>query len=54
MHVGGQGRVARGVEELGHYASGTSLMPARDWANAARYEKLYQLVKRVERLEKAG
>ena len=53
VHVGGQGRVARGVEEPGHYASGTSLMPARDWAkNAARYEKLYELVKRIERLEK--
>ena len=53
VHIGGQGRVARGVEEPGHYSSGTSLMPARDWAkNAARYEKLYELVKRVERLEK--
>ena len=53
VHIGGQGRVARGVDEPGHYSSGTSLMPARDWAkNAARYEKLYELVKRVERLEK--
>jgi len=29
------------------------LMPARDWAkNSARYEKLYELFRRVERLEK--
>lgn len=53
VHIGGQGRVARGVDKPGHYASGTSLMPARDWAkNSARYEKLYELVRRVERLEK--
>lgn len=54
VHIGGQGRVARAVDAPGHYASGTSLMPARDWAkNAARYEKLNELVKRVERLEKS-
>ncbi|MEC7009514.1 MAG: UDP-3-O-(3-hydroxymyristoyl)glucosamine N-acyltransferase, partial [Pseudomonadota bacterium] len=41
VHIGGQGRVSRSVTEPGQYASGTGLMPTRDWArNAARYEKL--------------
>ena len=53
VHIGGQGRVSRDVSEAGHYASGTSLMPVRDWArNAARYEKLSDMAKRIEALEK--
>ena len=53
VHIGGQGRVSRDVQEAGHYASGTSLMPVRDWArNAARYEKLTEMAKRIEALEK--
>jgi len=54
VHIGGQGRVSRSVTEPGHYASGTGLMPTRDWArNAARYEKLNDMAKRIEALEKA-
>ena len=54
VHIGGQGRVSRSVTEPGHYASGTGLMPTRDWArNAARYEKLNNMAKRIEALEKA-
>ena len=54
VHIGGQGRVSRSVTESGHYASGTGLMPTRDWArNAARYEKLNDMAKRIEALEKA-
>lgn len=53
VHIGGQGRVSRDVNEAGHYASGTSLMPVRDWArNAARYEKITDMAKRIEALEK--
>lgn len=53
VHIGGQGRVSRDVSEAGHYASGTSLMPVRDWArNAARYEKLNDMSKRIDALEK--
>lgn len=53
VHVGGQGRVSRDVNEPGHYASGTSLMPVRDWArNAARYEKLADMARRIDALEK--
>ena len=53
VHIGGQGRVSRDVSEAGHYASGTSLMAVRDWArNAARYEKLTDLAKRIDALEK--
>ena len=53
VHIGGQGRVSRDVSEAGHYASGTSLMTVRDWArNAARYEKLTDLAKRIDALEK--
>ncbi|MEL0151889.1 MAG: UDP-3-O-(3-hydroxymyristoyl)glucosamine N-acyltransferase [Halieaceae bacterium] len=53
VHIGGQGRVSRDVNEAGHYASGTSLMPVRDWArNAARYEKLSDMAKRIDALEK--
>ena len=53
VHIGGQGRVSRDVNEPGHYASGTSLMPVRDWArNAARYEKLTDMAKRIDALEK--
>lgn len=53
VHIGGQGRVSRDVSEPGHYASGTSLMPVRDWArNAARYERLTDMAKRIEALEK--
>ena len=53
VHIGGQGRVSRDVQEAGHYASGTSLMPVRDWArNAARYEKLTDMAKRIDALEK--
>ena len=54
VHIGGQGRVSRSVTEPGHYASGTGLMPTRDWArNAARYEKLNDMAKRIDALEKA-
>ena len=54
VHIGGQGRVSRSVTEPGHYASGTGLMPTRDWArSAARYEKLNDMAKRIEALEKA-
>ena len=54
VHIGGQGRVSRSVTEPGHYASGTGLMPTRDWArNAARYENLNDMAKRIEALEKA-
>ena len=54
VHIGGQGRVSRSVTEPGHYASGTGLMPTRDWArSAARYEKLNDMAKRIEGLEKA-
>ena len=54
VHIGGQGRVSRSVTEPGPYASGTGLMPTRDWArNAARYEKLNDMAKRIEALEKA-
>ena len=54
VHIGGQGRVSRSVTEPGHYTSGTGLMPTRDWArNAARYEKLNDMAKRIEALEKA-
>ncbi len=54
VHIGGQGRVSRDVQEAGHYASGTSLMPVRDWArNAARYEKITDMAKRIEALEKS-
>ena len=54
VHIGGQGRVSRSVTEPGHYASGTGLMPTRDWArNAARYEKLNDMAKRIEALERA-
>jgi len=53
VHIGGQGRVSRDVSEAGHYASGTSLMPVREWArNAARYEKLNDMAKRIDALEK--
>jgi UDP-3-O-[3-hydroxymyristoyl] glucosamine N-acyltransferase len=53
VHIGGQGRVSRDVSEAGHYASGTSLMPVRDWArSAARYEKLTEMARRIEALEK--
>lgn len=53
VHIGGQGRVSRDVKEAGHYASGTSLMPVRDWArNAARYEKLADMARRIDVLEK--
>lgn len=53
VHIGGQGRVSRDVQEAGHYASGTSLMPVRDWArNAARYENLSDMSKRIDALEK--
>ena len=53
VHIGGQGRVSRDVNEAGHYASGTALMPVRDWArNAARYEKLAEMAKRIDALEK--
>ena len=53
VHIGGQGRVSRDVSEAGHYASGTSLMPVREWArNAARYEKLNDMSKRIDALEK--
>ena len=53
VHIGGQGRVSRDVSEAGHYASGTSLMPVRDWArSAARYEKLTDMARRIEALEK--
>lgn len=53
VHIGGQGRVSRDVSEAGHYASGTSLMPLREWArNAARYEKLNDMAKRIDALEK--
>lgn len=53
VHIGGQGRVSRDVNEAGHYASGTSLMPVRDWArNAARYEKIADMAKRIEALER--
>ena len=54
VHIGGQGRVSRSVTEPGHYASGTGLMPTRDWArSAARYEKLNEMAKRIDALEKA-
>lgn len=54
VHIGGQGRVSRSVREPGHYASGTGLMPVRDWArNAARYEELNEMAKRIDALEKA-
>lgn len=54
VHIGGQGRVSRSVTEPGHYASGTGLMPVRDWArNAARYEELNEMAKRIDALEKA-
>ena len=54
VHIGGQGRVSRSVAEPGHYASGTGLMPVRDWArNAARYEELNEMAKRIDALEKA-
>ena len=54
VHIGGQGRVSRSVTEPGHYASGTGLMPTRDWArNAARYENLNDMAKRIEALERA-
>ena len=54
VHIGGQGRVSRSVSEPGHYTSGTGLMPTRDWVrNAARYEKLNEMAKRIEALEKA-
>lgn len=53
VHIGGQGRVSRDVTEPGHYASGTALMPVRDWArNAARYEKLSEMARRIDALEK--
>ena len=53
VHIGGQGRVSRDVQEAGHYASGTSLMPVRDWArNAARYENLSDMSRRIDALEK--
>lgn len=53
VHIGGQGRVSRDVSDAGHYASGTSLMPVREWArNAARYEKLNDMAKRIDALEK--
>ena len=53
VHIGGQGRVSRDVQEAGHYASGTSLMPVRDWArNAARYENLNDMSRRIDALEK--
>jgi UDP-3-O-[3-hydroxymyristoyl] glucosamine N-acyltransferase len=54
VHIGGQGRVSRSITESGHYASGTGLMPTREWArNAARFEKLNDIAKRIEALEKA-
>ena len=54
VHIGGQGRVSRSITESGHYASGTGLMPTREWArNAARFEKLNDMAKRIQALEKA-
>ncbi|MEC8633574.1 MAG: UDP-3-O-(3-hydroxymyristoyl)glucosamine N-acyltransferase [Pseudomonadota bacterium] len=54
VHIGGQGRVSRSITESGHYASGTGLMPTREWArNAARFEKLNDMAKRIKALEKA-
>jgi UDP-3-O-[3-hydroxymyristoyl] glucosamine N-acyltransferase len=54
VHIGGQGRVARSIDTPGHYASGTGLMPTRDWArNAARYERLNDMAKRIDALEKS-
>ena len=54
VHIGGQGRVSRSISQPGDYASGTGLMRTRDWArSASRYEKLNDLVKRIDALEKA-
>ncbi|EED35919.1 UDP-3-O-(3-hydroxymyristoyl) glucosamine N-acyltransferase [Luminiphilus syltensis NOR5-1B] len=53
VHIGGQGRVTRSVTEPGHYGSGTSLQPLKQWSRSAlRLEQLDALAKRVAELEK--
>lgn len=53
VHVNGQGRVSKSLEEPGLYASGTPIQPYRDWSkNAVRFEQLATLARRVKALEK--
>ncbi|MCH1491634.1 MAG: UDP-3-O-(3-hydroxymyristoyl)glucosamine N-acyltransferase [Luminiphilus sp.] len=53
VHVNGQGRVSKSLEEPGLYASGTPIQPYRDWSkNAVRFEQLATLARRVASLEK--
>ena len=53
VHVNGQGRVSKSLEEPGLYASGTPIQPYRDWSkNAVRFEQLATLARRVVALEK--
>lgn len=53
VHVNGQGRVSKSLEEPGLYASGTPIQPYRDWSkNAVRFEQLATLARRVAELEK--
>jgi UDP-3-O-[3-hydroxymyristoyl] glucosamine N-acyltransferase len=53
VHINGQGRVSKSLEEPGLYASGTPIQPYRDWSkNAVRFEQLAVLARRVKALEK--
>lgn len=52
VHIGGQARVTRSITEPGHYTSGTTVQPLRQWAkNALRFEQLNSLAQRVADLE---
>ncbi|MDG1065118.1 MAG: UDP-3-O-(3-hydroxymyristoyl)glucosamine N-acyltransferase [Luminiphilus sp.] len=53
VHVNGQGRVSKSLEEPGLYASGTPIQPYKDWSkNAVRFEQLATLARRLTALEK--
>lgn len=53
VHVNGQGRVSKSLEEPGLYASGTPIQAYRDWSkNAVRFEQLATIARRVTAMEK--
>lgn len=55
VHLTGQARVTRSILKPGTYASGTTLMPTREWArNAVRIARLDELERRLAALEKAA
>lgn len=53
VHVNGQGRVSKSLEEPGLYASGTPIQAYRDWSkNAVRFEQLAKIARRITAMEK--